>query len=221
MSPRISRTLEGISSKGRFGRKEVLWRDVGGVRLEGDGTLLVFYQPKPEARVPWVDSIEVPPGETASTLLFPSFPRWLLPGNQVASLRNPSISPQDFGPPADTRWVRRAVPPSAPEVELWSAGLGRFRGFAPVTVRVGLFHQGAAFELASAAMEVYPWRLVRLFLTRGHILANWVQGPKEAAGLGEDNELDPGQAHALVRYPSGRAWELSAEIREVIGLDKA
>ena len=89
-----------------------------------------------------------------------------------------------------------------------------------MTTRLGLFSQGAAFERASGDVEVYPWHLARLFLTRGHFLANWVQGPKDAAGLGEDNELERDQARALVGYPSGRTWELDPEVRGAIGLEK-
>lgn len=220
MDPKCSVSAEGVSSKGLFGTKSVRWADVGICRLEG-GALLLFFQPKPEAHIPWVDELLVPPAEVVPTLLAPSFPRWMVASAQVEGLHDPRLSPKDFGPPSDTKWVARAAPTASPEVELWPASLGKLRGFAYATSRLGLFAQGAAFERTSGEMAIISWRLVRLFFTHSHFVAGWVQGTKEPGGLGEDHELDEGQARALASYPSGRAWDLPDEVYAALKVERS
>ncbi|MDE1822627.1 MAG: hypothetical protein KGI98_17460, partial [Euryarchaeota archaeon] len=207
MGVKVNCTFEGVSSKGIFGEKKVLWRDVGACRVE-DAMLMLFFQPKPEARVGWVDYVQVPPKEVAGVLLFPSFPRWMLPAEQVKGLGDARVDPSSFGPPGDTTWIPRSVPSTESLVELWPAGLGKVKGIACTTARVGLFREGVAFQRVSTEMEVYPWRFIQLLRSGDYLLATWIQTNGKVPGVGEENESDRGQARSMVGYASGRTWDL-------------
>lgn len=208
-------SYDGISSKGLLGEKKVLWKDIGACRLE-QNALMLFFQPKPDARLGWVDYVRVPPKEAAGVLLSPSFPRWILPGEQVRGLGDARIDPSAFGPPSDTTWVPRATPRHDSLVELWPAGLGKLKGTACTTARVGLFREGVAFHRVSTEMEVHPWRFIELLAWGDRLLATWIRTGGKVTGVGEENEIDRGQAKAMVEYPSGRGWNTSEGVKSIL-----